>query len=102
VARYDRAVMVRDNGWTEEQAQVLLDCLNLSGSVPNWKPEHLQRLHDWCSARRKNYQTIEAQLEFVAYELCSIHTTVGMALKQATTREAARSAVGRYVKTLQR
>ena len=76
-------------------AQVLLDCLNLSGSVPNWKPEHLERLHDWCSARRKNYQTIEAQLEFV-------HTTVGMALKQATTREAARSAVGRYVKTLQR
>jgi len=36
-----------DDGWTEEQAQGLLDGLELSGSSPEWKPEHLQRLYDW-------------------------------------------------------
>ena len=45
---------ILDNGWTEEQARGLLDSLMLNGSIPNWKPEHLQRLHDWCSAHEKD------------------------------------------------
>jgi len=55
-----------DDGWTEEQAQGLLDGLELSSSSPEWKPEHLQRLYDWCSDRRKNPKAAEAQLELVA------------------------------------
>jgi hypothetical protein len=89
---------VLDTGWTEEQAQVLLDSLELSGLVPDWKPEQLQRLNDWCSDRAKNAKTIEAQLDFIAYELCHTHTAIGMALKKATTVEAARKAVEPYVK----
>ena len=41
-----------DDGWTEKQAQGLLDSLRLTGVVPDWKPEHLQKLYDWCSAQR--------------------------------------------------
>ena len=76
-----------DDGWTEEQAQGLLDGLELSGSSPEWKPEHLQRLYDWCSDRRKNPKAAEAQLEFVAYDVCGIYGAVGRALKQASTSE---------------
>jgi hypothetical protein len=47
-----------DDGWTEEQAMGLLDSLNLSGAVPHWKSEYLQKLYDWCSA----HKTIEGQL----------------------------------------
>lgn len=39
-----------DEGWTEVQAIGVLDMLKLKGGIPNWKPEHLQKLHDWCSA----------------------------------------------------
>jgi hypothetical protein len=91
-----------DSGWTEEQAQGLLDGLGLSGSVPNWKPEHLQRLLDWCSARAKNHKAIEGQLEFIAFDLCNAHEAVGIALKQVNTREDARKAVEPYVTLLQR
>jgi hypothetical protein len=40
-----------DQDWTEEQAQGLLDSLNLDGGTPKWKLEHLRRLHDWYSAQ---------------------------------------------------
>jgi hypothetical protein len=43
-----------DDGWTEEQAQGLLDNLNLTGGTPKWKPEHLQRLHEWCTAHGRD------------------------------------------------
>src|SRR6516165_11479063 len=82
-----------DHGWREEQAQGLLDGLKLTDSVPDWKHEHLQRLCDWCSDRRKNPNAAEAQLEFVAYDLCGTHNALGMALKKARTREAAQRAV---------
>ena len=52
-----------DQGWTEEQAQGLLDALKVSNSVPNWKPAYLQTLCDWCGQRRKNPKTIEGQLD---------------------------------------
>jgi hypothetical protein len=91
-----------DHGWTEEQAQGLLDGLKLSDSVPDWKPEHLQRLYDWCTDRRKNPKAGEAQLQFVAYDLCGTHSALGRALKQARTREAAQRAIDPYVKILQR
>jgi hypothetical protein len=91
-----------NHGWTEEQAQGLLDGLKLTGSIPDWKPEHLQRLHDWCSDRRKNPNAAEAQLEFVAYDLCGTYGALGLALKKARTREAAQRAVEPYVKILQR
>jgi hypothetical protein len=91
-----------DDGWTEEQAQGLLDSLKLSGAVPNWKHEHLQRLYDWCRANAKNYKAIEGHLEFIAFDLCNAHEAVGMALKRANTREDARKAVEPYVRLLQR
>jgi hypothetical protein len=51
-------------GWTEQQAQGLLDSLNLDGGAPKWKLEHLRRLRDWCSAHGKDSATIDGQLEF--------------------------------------
>ena len=89
-----------DDGWTEEQAKGLLDCLGLKGGVPDWKPEQLQKLRDWCSAQEKDPYTIEGQLEFIAHELCNAHEGIGMALKQAMTVEDARRAVEPYVRSL--
>jgi hypothetical protein len=89
-----------DNGWSGEQAQGLLDRLQLVGGTPDWKPEHLKRLRDWCSAHEKDHITIEGQLEFIAYELCNSYESMGMALKQATTVDEARRAVEPYVRLL--
>jgi len=86
-----------DNGWTEEQAQGLLDSLNLYGGTPKWKWEHLQRLRSWCSAHEKDSATVDGQLEFIAHEVCNTYEGVGMALKRAKTVEEARDAVEPYV-----
>jgi hypothetical protein len=89
-----------DNGWTDEQAKGLLDSLKLTGGVPDWKREHLQKLHDWCSAREKDPKILEDQLEFIAYELCNSYEGIGRALKQAKTVEEAKAAVKPYVMRL--
>jgi hypothetical protein len=99
--RIDRAVAVFDYGWTEEQAKGLLDSLNLTGGEPNWKPEHLQKLREWCSAHEKDYRSVEGQLDFVAYELLDVYEGVGMALKRAKTVEDAKTAAAPFVKRLQ-
>lgn len=86
--------------WTKEQAQGLLDSLKLVGAVPNWKAEHLKRLYDWCTSNHTDHKTIEGQLEFVAYDICSSYPGIGIALKQADTVEESRQAVEGYVKLL--
>lgn len=89
-----------DQGWTEEHAKGLLDCLRLTGGVPHWKAEHLKKLEEWCSAHGKDYKSIEGQLDFVAYELRNAHQDIGMALRRAKTVEEARSAAEPYVRAL--
>jgi hypothetical protein len=89
-----------DQDWTEVQAQGLVDALNLMGGTPNWKPEHLRKLQDWCSAHNMDPATVDGQLEFVAYELCNGFQTVGMVLKRAKTVEEAREIVRPYVRRL--
>jgi hypothetical protein len=89
-----------DQDWTEVQAQGLLDALHLVGGTPNWKPEHLRKLRDWCSANGKDPATVDGQLEFVAYELCNSFQAVGRVLKQAKTVEEAREIVRPYVRRL--
>jgi len=89
-----------DNGWTEEQAQGLIESLNLDGGTPKWKWEHLQRLRSWCKAHDKDSATVEGQLEFIAYELCNTYEGVGMALKLARTTIEAREAVEPYMRRL--
>src|SRR4029450_607500 len=44
-----REMTLLDTGWTEEQAQGLLDSLKLNGGMSEPKPEHLQRLRDRSS-----------------------------------------------------
>jgi hypothetical protein len=51
-----------DQHWTEQQAQGLLDSLDLDGGPPKWKLEHLRRLRDWCSAHGEGPTTIDGQL----------------------------------------
>jgi hypothetical protein len=89
-----------DQDWTQEQAQGLLDSLNLDGATPKWKLEHLRRLRDWCSAHSMDAATTDGQLEFIAYELCNGFQAIGMALKQARTVEEARGVVEPYVRRL--
>jgi hypothetical protein len=89
-----------DTGWTEEQAQGLVDSLKLGGGEPAWRPEHLQRLHDWCSVHNKEWATVEAQLDFIAYELLNSFQAVGLFLKRAKTVEQAREAVQPFVRRL--
>jgi Phage tail lysozyme len=89
-----------DTGWTEEQAQGLLDSLKLGGGQPDWKPEHLQRLREWCSTHDKEWTRVEAQLDFIAYELLNSFQAVGMFLKRAMTVEQAREAVQPFVRRL--
>ena len=95
-----REMTLLDTGWTQEQAQGLLDSLKLNGGMPEWKPEHLQRLRDWSSTRQKDASTIEAQLEFIADELLHSFQAVGMFLKRAHTVEEAKEAVRPYVRRL--
>jgi hypothetical protein len=89
-----------DQAWTPEQAQGLLDSLNLDGATPKWKPEHLLKLRDWCSAHGKDWATIDGQLEFIAYELCNNFQGVGRALKRAKTVKEAVEIVKPYVRRL--
>jgi len=89
-----------DQGWTEEHAKGLLDSLRLTGGVPHWKPEQLQKLQDWCLDHGKDHKSIEGQLEFVAYELRNAYQDIGMILRRAKTVEEARTAVEPYVKSL--
>ena len=89
-----------DIGWTEQQAQGLLECLNLDGGTPKWKREHLRRLRSWCSAHEKDSATVDGQLEFVADDLCNTYEGIGMALKRATTVRDARAAAAPYMNRL--
>lgn len=89
-----------EDGWTEQQAKGFLDKLNLVGAVPKWKAEHLKRLYHWCLDHQTDHKTIEGQLEFIAYDLCSSYPGIAMALKRARTVEEAREAVEPYVKLL--
>jgi hypothetical protein len=91
---------ILDQGWTEERVKGLLDVLNLVGGMPDWNPEHLEKLRDWCSAHEKNPTRVEAQLEFISYELCNSHEGVGSALKLAKNVNEARTAVEPFVKLL--
>jgi hypothetical protein len=97
-----REMTLLDTGWTEEQAQGLLDSLKLDGGTPEWKPEHLQRFRDWCSTHQKDASTIEAQLEFIADELLHSFQAVGIFLKRAQTVEEAKEAVRPYMRRLAR
>ena len=89
-----------DQDWTEQQAQGLLDSLDLSGGPPKWKPEHLWRLIEWCSAHDKDWATVDGQLGFVAYELCNGFQGIGKALQRARSAEQAREIVKPYVRRL--
>ena len=92
--------MLLDEGWSAEQAQAVLDKLMLREGIPDWKPQHLKRFQEWCVAEGKDKNAIDSQLEFVAYDLCNEHETIGMALKLARTVEEAKAAVDPYVKML--
>ena len=89
-----------DNGWTEQQAIGLLDSLKLNASSPNWKAEHVQRLHEYCAARGMDPKVIESQLEFVAHDLLNSFQGICIFLKRAKTVEEAREAVQLYVRRL--
>ena len=89
-----------DQDWTEEQAQGVLDGLNLNGGIPRWKLEHLRRLNAWCSANDKDPATVDGQLDFIAFELCNSFRGVGRALKQAKTAEEAKQVIELYARRL--
>jgi Phage tail lysozyme len=93
-------MILLDQDWTEEQAQGLLDALNLDGGTPQWKSQHLKRLRDWCSAHGKHWETLDGQLAFVAHELCSGFQGIGRALQRSRTAEEARKVVKPYVDRL--
>ena len=88
------------HGWNEEQAQALCDSIKFGGSNPPWKPEHLQKLHDWCSAHGKNPNTTEGQIDFIAYELRNCFEGIGRALDRAQNKQAAIEAIEPYVRLL--
>jgi len=95
------AVVLLDDGWTEEQAAGLLECLKLDGGIPDWNSKYLQRLKEWCVAHEKDWTTPDGQLEFVAEELCHTYERIGAALKRARTVQEAKEAVEPYVKLVQ-
>jgi len=92
--------MLLDEGWSPEQAQAVLDKLMLREGIPDWKPQHLKRFEEWCAAEGKEKNAVDSQLEFVAYDLCNEHQTIGMSLKLARTLEEAKAAVVPYVRRL--
>ena len=72
----------------------------LNRGMPDWRPEALKRLHDWCSTHQGDATKVEAQPEFIAYELLHSFKSVGIFLKRAKTVEEARQAVQLYVRRL--
>jgi hypothetical protein len=89
-----------DQDWTEQQAQGLLQALKLDGGIPKWKPEHLRKLRDWCSSHGRDWEIVDGQLEFIAYELCNDFRGIGRALIRATTSKEAREILKPYVRRL--
>jgi hypothetical protein len=89
-----------DEGWSPEQAQALLDTLMLRDGIPNWKPDHLERFQKWCAAHGIDKNTVDGQLEFIAYDLCHTYETIGIELKLAKTFEEAKAAVQPYAASL--
>ena len=92
--------MLLDEGWSAEQAQAILDKLMLREGIPDWKPQYLKRFEEWCAAEGKKKNAVDSQLEFVGYDLCNDHQTIGMSLKLARTLEEAKEAVVPYVRML--
>src|SRR3954468_4091807 len=92
--------MLLDEGWSPEQAKAVLDKLTLREGIPDWKPQHLNRFEEWCAAQGKIKNAVASQLEFVAYDLCNEHQTIGMSLKLARTLEEAKAAIVPYVRML--
>ena len=92
--------MLLDEGWSAEQAEAVLDKLMLREGIPDWKPQHLKRFEECCAAEGKEKNAVDSQLEFVAYDLCNEHQTIGMSLKLARTLEEAKAAVVPYVRML--
>lgn len=86
--------------WKDDQALALLDSLNLTGGRPKWKQEHIERLHDWCSAHEKKPNTLEGQLSFVGYQLLNTHEGIGRELYKAKTYDQAKEVVEPYVRLL--
>jgi hypothetical protein len=72
----------------------------LNRGMPDWRPEALKRLHDWCSAHQGGATKVEAQPEFIVYELLYSFKSVGIFLKRTKTVEEARQAVQLYVRRL--
>jgi len=95
-----REMTLLDLDWTPQQAQGLLDSLKINCGVPDWKPEALKRLCDWCSSRQEDATTVEGQLDFIAHELLHSFKAVGILLKRAETVEEAKQAVQPYVRRL--
>jgi Phage tail lysozyme len=95
-----RAMTLLDGDWTPQQAQGLLDSLKLNCGMPDWKPEALKRLRDWCTSHQEDATTVEGQLEFIAHELLHSFKAVGILLQRAETVEEARQAVQPYVRRL--
>ena len=92
--------MLLDEDWSAEQAQAVLDKLMLRDGIPDWKPQHLKRFEEWCAAEGKEKNSVDSQLEFVGYDLCNDHQTIGMSLKLARTLEEAKAAIVPYVRML--
>ena len=98
--RVGREMTLLDGDWTSQQAQGLLDSLKINCGVPDWKPEALKRLCEWCSSHQEDATTVQGQLEFIAYELLHSFKAVGILLKRAETVEEAKHAVQPYVRRL--
>jgi hypothetical protein len=46
--------------WADHQMLALVDSLKLTSEKPQWKAEHLDRLHDWAPSHELDPNTIAA------------------------------------------
>lgn len=88
-----------DQGWTAEHAKGHPIASNSTVPFQNGT-QTTSKDQDWCASREKDWTTIEAHLEFVAYELCHSYERIGAALKSATTAGEAKEAVEPYVRPI--
>jgi hypothetical protein len=86
--------------WKDHQVLALVDSLKLTGGRPNWKQEHIDRLHDWASAHEKKPNTIDGQLSFVGYQLLNTHEGIGRELYRTQTYDQAKEVVGPFVRLI--
>jgi len=91
---------LEQKGWPPLAAAGIIDHLSLGQEQPNicrWQGCRLSKMLDWCSASERDPSIIEAQLEYLDYDLRNVYHKIGEQVRAAETAQEARKAFAPYI-----